>query len=39
MSKARFTEEFKVAAVKQVAEHGRPYPSGKHPLTKPALRA
>ncbi|GAA5083858.1 hypothetical protein GCM10023337_00890 [Paenalcaligenes hermetiae] len=24
MSKARFTEEFKVAAVKQVAEHGRP---------------
>lgn len=24
MSKARFTEELKVAAVKQVAEHGRP---------------
>ena len=24
MSKARFTEEFKIAAVKQVTEHGRP---------------
>ena len=24
MSKARFTEEFKMAAIKQVAEHGRP---------------
>lgn len=24
MSKARFTEEFKIAAIKQVTEHGRP---------------